>query len=174
MNYLKPSLIIDLREDFKLSPQYKKIYNNESFDNWDLAINTLEYWGILLPEVIVKYKKLKAIRNFSLHFNINTAVNDRNEALNIIKLMQEIIELQFSTLKRQPWILYDVPGEVYLKKEYENNPFVKHFLIPNSLYVGYKHKVESINPQWIINDNFSYEEKVISDNEFCNLRKQNK
>src|SRR6266851_822630 len=35
-------LILLLRDDFKGTPQYKHVYRKESFDNWDMVINTLE------------------------------------------------------------------------------------------------------------------------------------
>jgi len=35
-------LILHLRDDFCASPEYKSVYSKDSFDNWDLAIDTLK------------------------------------------------------------------------------------------------------------------------------------
>jgi hypothetical protein len=40
--------VLGLRDEFKKSLEYKRIYKKKSFDDWDLAINTLETWGVLL------------------------------------------------------------------------------------------------------------------------------
>jgi hypothetical protein len=39
-------LVLRLRDYFKATDEYKKVYRKDSFDNWDLAINTLEAWGV--------------------------------------------------------------------------------------------------------------------------------
>src|SRR3972149_6553409 len=41
-------LILTLRDDFKNSPEYKKIYRKKSFDDWDVPISILASWGTLL------------------------------------------------------------------------------------------------------------------------------
>ena len=64
-----------------------------------------------------------------------------------------------------------MPGEIYIKKGWEEKPLVRHIFIPNSLFVGYKHKIESLVPQIVVNDQFEYEDKEISDEEYYELRK---
>lgn len=43
-------LILNLRDDFRATPEYKQVYRNDSFDQWDIPINALTSWGVLLPE----------------------------------------------------------------------------------------------------------------------------
>ena len=38
----------------------------------------------------------------------------------------------------------EIPGETYIKKDYEEDPFVKLVFLPRCVLVGHKHKVESI------------------------------
>lgn len=38
-------LVLNLRGEFKGTPEYKKVYRKDSLDNWDLAIDTLEAWA---------------------------------------------------------------------------------------------------------------------------------
>ena len=48
-------LVLGLRDAHKASPEYKKIYRKDSFDDWGLAIDVLLAWEVLLPEVAAKY-----------------------------------------------------------------------------------------------------------------------
>lgn len=95
-------LIINLRESYRSSDEYKTIYRKDSFDDWSLAINVLESWEVLLPEVVSKYQDLKDLRNRSIHFRPETDSNDREMALEAIKLLQQIIGEQFSGFGPQP------------------------------------------------------------------------
>jgi hypothetical protein len=162
-------MILLLRDYHKNSPEYKKVYGKQSFDRWPLAIDALESWGELLPEAAEKFRELNERRNYAIHFNPEIDHNDRGLALEAIHLIQAIVKIQFSSFGMQPWY-FCVPGEIYIKKEWEVRPLIKHIFIPNSLLVGPKHQVESIAPQIVINDQFEYEDKEISDDEYIDLR----
>lgn len=45
-------LILNLRENFKGTPEYKKVHRKSSFDDWELAIGTLESWGLASRSVL--------------------------------------------------------------------------------------------------------------------------
>lgn len=162
-------LMILLREYHKSSPEYKKVYKKDSFDYWPQAIDALESWRELLPDAALKFRDLNEKRNRAIHFNPETDRDDKSLAIEAIHLLQEIVSTQFSAFGNQPWY-FCVPGENYIKKEWEERPFVKCVLIPNALLVGPKHRVESIGPKLMINDQFDYEEKCISDDDFIFLR----
>ena len=135
-------LLINLRDDFKTTDEYKKVYRKESFDNWELAIETLSNWKMLLPKTTQKFMELKGKRNESIHFNIDTDSNERQQALDAIILIQDIINEQFTAFGDRPWFITNIPGEIYIKKSCEQHPFVKLIYLPNSLLLGYKHKIE--------------------------------
>lgn len=162
-------LVLLLRDYHKTSPEYKKIYRKQSFDFWPVAIDALESWGELLPDAAEKFRELNDKRNHAIHFNPETDHNDRELALNAIHLIQDIVSLQFSSFGSQPWY-FCIPGEMYIKKEWEDRPLIKHIFIPNSVLVGPKHRVESIIPHIIINDQFDYEDRDVTDNEYIALR----
>ncbi len=167
-------LILLLRDYYKETKEYKKIFRKSSFDNWKLTIDTLESWNILLPQAVKKFRELHEKRNFAVHFNPETDDNDKEMALDAIHLIQDIISIQFSAFgSEKPWILF-IPGEVYIKKEWEENPFVKNIFLPNSLLVGPSHKIEELVPKIVVNDNFKYEERTVTDEEFSKLRQNNK
>ena len=164
-------LLLLLRDYYKDTSEYKKVWNKNSFDNWRIAIDTLEAWDILLPDAVEKFKQLHEQRNYAIHFNPETDSNDKTLALKAIQLIQDIVSLQFSSFGNQPWV-FIVPGEIYIKKEWEKNPFVKHIYLPNCALVGYNNFIEQLVPKIIVNDNFIYEEKEITDDEFIQLRKK--
>jgi hypothetical protein len=120
-----------LREDFKTTPEYRTVYRKSSFDNWDVPIKTLGAWGILLPEVVTAFNELKQVRNRAIHFNPITEQNDRSLALMAIELLDTIISKQFGAFGLQTWFIPDIPGASYIKKDAEQDPFVRKVIIPN-------------------------------------------
>lgn len=169
LNYL----ILTLRKDFKQTPEYKRVYSKKSFDDWDEAIKILESWQILLPAVAVKFKSLKDIRNReAIHFNVETEAKDREVALRAIKILADIINGQFAFLGLQPWFIEKTKGEFYIKKDWEDKPFIKTVYIPNCCLVGPFHKVETVTNGLEVVDDFKYENKEISDAEFIKIREE--
>lgn len=164
-------LLLTFRADYKRTPEYKKIYKKKQFDNWDLLIQVLSAWNVLLPNVATKFEELKQIRNKAIHFRPETDHNDRELALKAINTLRDIISGQFSGWGTHPWFLV-VPGEIYIKKDWENNLFVKKIYLPNCSLVGPYHVVESVVPQWVIRDDYKYDDKEITDEEFCALLKK--
>lgn len=166
LNYL----LLVLRDDYKGTTEYKKVYRKESFDDWSIPISTLESWEVLLPDVIENFYKLKEMRNKAIHFRPEIDKNDRELALEAINCMKAIIGSQFSSWGPQPWFITAITGELYLKKSWEEKPFIKKIYLPNCALVGPKHKIKAITPKVIIDDNFKYESNQISDEDFCKLR----
>lgn len=164
LNYL----ILSLRNDFTSTPEFRRVRNKDSFDNWDLAIKTLETWDVLLPEVAKEYRVLRDLRNKSIHFRPEVDRNDRPLALDAIRSLGSIVGTQFCAFGSQPWFITGVPGESYIKKDWESRPFIQKVYLPNCRALGPRHMVESINPWRICEDD--YEDRDITDEEFCELR----
>jgi hypothetical protein len=162
-------LVLALRDDFKSTPEYKRVYNKDSFDQWDVAIDTLEAWDVLLPVVVGEFRKLRNRRNDAIHFRPDVDHNDRPLALAAIHSLGSIISEQFSGFGPQPWFITGVPGEVYIKKEWENRPFIRRVYLPKCAPLGPCHEVQSVNP-WKIRDDYPYENREITDDEFVSLR----
>lgn len=165
-------LVLLLRDDFKSSPEFRRVYGKQSFDNWDTAIDALASCGVLLPEVADEFRSLKEMRNRSLHFRPEVDTNDRELAVDAIKTLSAIIASQFSAFGPQPWFIKTIPGEIYIKKERETDPFIKRVYLPNCILVGYQHIVESVVPRFVVNDDFPYDDREITDDEFSDLRKR--
>jgi len=167
-------LIILFRYDFRSEPEYKKVYRKKSFDNWDLPIDTLSSWGILLLEVVNLFRELKEKRNNAIHFRPDVDKNDRELALEAIRCLEDIIAKQFSASGSQPWFLTEVLGESYIKKDWETNIYIQKIYLPNCHLVGPFHKVESVIPRFKIIDDSTYQTDDITDDEFVELRISNR
>jgi hypothetical protein len=164
-------LILALRDDFKTTPEYKKVYNKDSFDDWTIAINTLVAWDVLLPKTADNFRSLMRKRHEALHFRPETDHNDRPLALSAIKCLQEIIGEQFSGFGPQPWFIANIPGEIYIKKDWENRPFIRKIYVPNGYLVSPTHKIETLVPKINIVDMSEYEgHSEISDEEYVSMR----
>jgi hypothetical protein len=167
-------LVIALRDDFKHTPEYKKVYNKSSFTDWDDVIETLEAWDILLPDSKPDLLKLKKLRHrYAAHFNPETDVKDREFSLEAIQAFQEFIRIQFGFFGMQPWFIPDTQGEFFIKKEYENHPFIKRIYLPNCVLVGPGHRVVMVQQELKIEDD-EYPDIEVSDEEFVHLREKAK
>lgn len=162
-------LIIRLRHYYKKSKHYKHIYNKESFDDWKKSIDILWDWKVITSKDIrTKYRKLASIRHNVIHFNRLKDIEVK--ALDVLAIVYDITTYFFAVGHRED-IYFWCPGEVYIRKEAEQNPFVREMILPHCSLVGYEHRIESVNNQLIARDNNIYEQKEISDGQFADLRK---
>jgi len=162
-------LIFTLMNDFKLTPEFKEVHNKDSFTDWDMMLRVLISWNVLLPDTKDHIQKLKKLRHqYAAHFNRETDTKDRELGLEAIKLFQEFIRIQFGAFGKQPWFIEGTKGAFFIKKEFENNPFVKRIYLPNCLLVGPRY--EFINsPKGLLLKDENYENKEITDAEFKEL-----
>jgi hypothetical protein len=168
LNYL----ILILRDDYKDTHEYKSIYRKDSFDDWDIPINALSSWGVLLPRVAKDFQRLKEMRNKSIHFRPEVDYNDYELALEAIHCLKDIIGNQFSAIGPKPWFMLNIPGEVYIRKDWESKPLIKRIYLPNCQLVGPKHSIKSLTPEVSVDDNFEYDDMEISDEQFAELRRK--
>ena len=166
-------LILALREDFRSSPEYKRICTKDSFDDWTLAIDTLVAWNVLLPSVVSNFREMMTKRHKAIHFRPETDQNAKELALDAIKCLQKIIGEQFSGFGPQPWFITSIPGEIYIKKGWEDKPFIKSVYLKNGVLVGPKHKIVSIHPKiHVVDPDYGKQGPEISDNDFSRFRKE--
>jgi len=160
-------LILTLRDEFKARPEYKRVYKKGSFDNWDVVVDTLESWGVLMAPVATAFRKLASIRNQSLHFEAGLEMRVRDTALQAIGTLREIVSHQFSALGPQPWFIASTPGASFIKRTYESDPFVKHVYIPRCAYVGPLHSIEFAGIRMGVTDDHAYPPGDISDEQYA-------
>ena len=161
-------LVIDFRDLFKATPEYKRVYRKASFDNWELVISTLAAWEILLPDVAEQFSGLAALRHRSLHFNVETYDNLRGDALAAVGHIRTIVERQFGTFGTQPWYIEGILGASFVKRAFEDHPFVRRYLLQQSPFVGTRSRIEfDENRRARFVDFFDYGDGGVTDEEYC-------
>jgi len=161
-------LVLALRNYYADTEGYRKVHKKASFDNWTIAIDALDGWDVLRPDVTSTFRELHNIRNRAIHFKPETDRNDRAMALNAFQRLSSIVEGQFRAIGPQPWYIRGVVGAAFVKKEYETHPFVKEVILPNCQFVGYRPRLE-LNDEtgaWMAIDDGEYEGEELSDEEF--------
>lgn len=160
-------LILDLRGYFCSTPEYKRISRKKSFDNWQIPIDTLSAWNILLPGVATEFQDLMRLRHRSIHFNPITSGNLRSDALAAILHLRTIIEHQFGSFGRQPWFISGTKGHCFIRKDFETHPFVQVYLIPRCPFVGPLFGMSHHQDGWRFHDLPDYGPGTWSDEEFA-------
>jgi hypothetical protein len=163
-------LVIGLRDSFRGTPEYKKVYRRQSFDDWNEMIDTLAAWEVLLPDVVTDFRRLRDLRNRAVHMDPRSPVteeNVRDVALEAIHTLGRIIKAQFGILGFQPWFISGPKGASYIKKSWENDPFIQLVYLPNSQLVGPLYTLERGDDGTVtVHDDHHYEDREITDDEF--------
>jgi len=174
------NMVIRLYSSFPKSRKYRKarsIALNGGCDDWNVLIDILKEWDVLLPEesyqdisyaaVSDQFRELKSLRDQAVHYNGEAIeANVRGEALRAIHVLQSILLRQFGLFAYQPWFMRNTPGVQFVAKNWEHRPFVCEFYLPNCLLVGPYHRVETRDGQMVIVDDYPYESIEVSDDEF--------
>lgn len=162
-------LILDLRDCYKNTPNYKKIYRKNSFDNWEMCIDILRSWDAFQHQNVPdNFEMLLRIRNKSIHFNEDTYVNLRNDALLALKYLGTIINHQFGYGPKK-CMIKGTKGHFFIKKESESEPFVKKYLLPSSPIVGPYFSINFIRNKILFFDFKKYEFEKLSDEDFTKI-----
>lgn len=163
-------LVLTLRDDFRDTPGYKRVASKDSFANWRIPIDVLLAWGVLRKEVVSLFEELNAVRNRAVHFDPPTERNDRSLALKAVHCLNRIIESQFGSFGALPWFIPETRGAAYIARSAESDPFIRRVYVPNSDYVGPWHTPVLVRGGKVhITDDYLYEDRVISDEEFRDL-----
>lgn len=124
-------MILDLRGQFSETKEYKKVGTKKSFNKWGVAISTLAAWNIFQADCVSKdFEVLKRVRDRSIHFTPETYRTLRDDALSALQHLASIIRVQFGFDGRARWMLPGTQGNFFIKKESENDPFLKKYYLP--------------------------------------------
>lgn len=160
-------LVVNLRREFAASPHYKHLYRKKSFDNWPRMIAALGDWGVLLPEAVDDFTKLNSKRNESVHFRHELDRDARLPALEAIRLLEKIINLQFSAMLNDNWRIPGTPGQFFLRREVEGLPFIRLVIIPNSFLVSNRYQVHFTSTGIMVTDEFPNSGTKLTDEQFA-------
>lgn len=160
-------LLLDLREAYRATAEYKQVQRKKSFDDWRRPINTLFAWGVLDSAVANSFRELQKLRNRSLHFNHATYATVRGDALAALNHLRDIINQQFGAFGNLRWFIEGTMGAGFIKKEYEADPFVRTYYLPQCPLVGPLYAVEFAADGVLFFDRAIYDDRDISDRDFC-------
>jgi hypothetical protein len=160
-------LVLDLRDSFQSSDHYKKVYRKQSFDKWPFVVSVLTDWKVFAEGVGAEFLALGEVRNRSIHFNPETYQSLREDALASLQRLNAIIAKQFGYFGFQPWFIEDTPGAQFVKRAYENDPFVRAYVIPRSGFVGALYGMEMSGGFWKHLDYTDYGDDELSDDQFA-------
>jgi hypothetical protein len=164
-------LVLELRESFRNTAEYKKVHRKKSFDNWRLMIDVLVAWEVLRPKCCKSLEDLERLRHRTVHFNPDTIEREREHCQEALRLLSDFIQIQFGVFGDHPWFIRSVPGVVFIKKEYETDPFIRTFYIPSCAYVGPAHRLtrDASERRWIVHDEQEYPDEEMNDEEYARL-----
>lgn len=160
-------LVIDLRAFYRATPEYRRVYRQNSFDDWRVPIDVLEAWEVLLPAAAAEFRALMPLRNRSIHFNLGTYATLREDALAAILHMRTIIDQQFGTFALRPWFIEGTLGHVFIRKAYETHPFIRTYFLPHCPLVGPLFAMRHGQRGWEFFDVEDYGDGEWSDEEFA-------
>lgn len=159
-------LILDLRDFYKHTPEYKRVYRKDSFDDWKIPIDTLETWNVLLPKAVAELRALMMLRHRSIHFSVSTYATLREDALAAIHHMREVVDQQFTAFGNRPWFITGTRGHIFIKREWEEDPFIKTYYLPTCPFVGPYFAI-SFDQGLIFHDHPDYGDGEWTDEEFA-------
>lgn len=143
-------LVLKLRDFFKSTPEYKRVWNKDSFDNWDTAIDTLAVWGVFRDEVVATYRDLRDARHQAIHFRPEVDSNTRELSLKACKLLSAVIDRQFGATGRLPWFIPNKNGIPFIARDAENQPFIRVVYLPNCVRVGPLHRLDHRGGRFVV------------------------
>jgi hypothetical protein len=134
-------LVLRCRDHFKSHLEYKKTYRKSSFDDWGRMLDLIGDWQLVPLRAVDVFRDLMPIRHQSIHYNeaydFDAVAPD---AIN--KLIAGVTEV-FGVMNRKDiYLVFEVPGEVWVRSEAESLPFVKEFVIPHCYYAHAVHDVD--------------------------------
>lgn len=161
-------LILDLRDEFTHTAEYKDIYKKKSFDKWSVPIAALQAWGVFQHDEVGKlFQTLGEIRNRSIHFNTSTYRNLRADALEAIQALSKIIRLQFGFFAEQKWAIPGTQGHAFISKEAESDAFIRRYYLPQCPLVGPYFSIKFEGNDILFFDFESYDEPSTTDELFA-------
>ncbi|MBD2743485.1 hypothetical protein [Coleofasciculus sp. FACHB-1120] len=160
-------LVLKTRRYFTSHRDYKKIYDKASFDDWEKMLSLIFDWKLIPENAINLFRDLKPIRHQSIHYNENYDF-ELVAPIAINKLIAAITEIFGVENRKDIYMVFDIPGEVWVRSAVEKQPFVIEFVLPYCCYAHAVHEIDVTSRR--INERLG-ETGLLTDEEFVELRK---
>jgi len=135
-------LMLKTRSHFKSHQEHKRIHRKSSFDDWQKLLSLISEWNLVPARAIECFRVLMPIRHQSIHYS-ETYDFKAMAPLTINTLIAAVTEV-FGVLNRKDiYMVFDAPGEVWVRSEAQSLPFVKEFVLPHCYYAHAAHDFDS-------------------------------
>lgn len=159
-------LILELRDDYQDRPEYKKVYDKQSFDKWTFVIDVLRNWSVLEPDSEQALRELHGVRNSSVHFDPSLPQETRDRALKAVRLISDVVSHQFGAFGPHRWFIPNTMGVSFLTKASTAEPFIQKFYLPSCRLVGARHRLVTRSGGFDVVDDAKYADDDLLDAEF--------
>ena len=137
-------LLLKTRHYFKNHPTYRKIHNKDSCTDWSLMTNFLEDCSVINADTANHFRDLRNIRNFSVHYNeaYDFEAASKIAITKIITIVSNIFGIEN---RPDLYIVFDMPGELWVRSEFQKTPFFNEFVKSSCLLLHSRHHVDVLN-----------------------------
>lgn len=134
-------LVLKCRHHFRYHASYKRIHRKDSFDDWALMIRLIEQWQLVPEKAIAQFRFLMPVRRDAVHYNRGYDFN--GVAAPAINALISAISETFGVINRRDiYLVFDVPGEVWVRSAASSSPFVKEFVLPHCYFAHAVHDLD--------------------------------
>lgn len=106
----------------------------------------LRRWKVAEPEALDLFDQLRVKRNRLVHFDPDLYGNLRDRTLEMMRLLRDAINAQFSVLLPRRLIPNHGRGNSLLRKAAEAEPFVRMYVLPRALSVSPRYALRFVPP----------------------------
>lgn len=163
-------LVLTLRDDYVEHEATSNVAEKQSFDNWHICIKALLAWGVFSNETARNFTILMRRRHGAVHYRSELdSVDARTAALEVVVLLSRLIEIVFAPIGQRPCYFSGPIGRSYVRLDWEDEPFVKRFILPACVLVSPIYRFVLSADEFDVYDDSDYgaDQAPLTDEEFA-------
>ena len=130
-------LVLTLRDDYAEHPATRYVANKRALDNWKICVRTLREWRVLDDQTASEYLSLMDKRHAAVHYRSELDTGDAREAaLAALRQLGDLVGRIFTPMGQSPYYFSGPLGRSYVRRDAEEIPFVRHFILPACVLVS--------------------------------------
>ncbi|MFA5910493.1 MAG: hypothetical protein WC815_17045 [Vicinamibacterales bacterium] len=161
-------LVLQCRAHFRSHPKYKLVARQNSFNDWDRMLDVIHSWQLIPQRALDLLEELRPVRHQTIHYN--EGYDFEAIAPRVVSQLVAAVSETFGVLNRKDiYLVFDVPGEVWVRSDAEKLPFVREFVFPHCYRAHAVHEIDTAKKRIV--------ERLgrvgpLSDEEFVELRRE--
>ena len=162
-------LLVDLADDCASSEDRATIEAPKA-PTFHTALTILNRWDVLEPKALSLFEHLRILRNALVHFDADLYDNLRDRSLAAVTTLRDAIDAQFGVFIPRR-LIPGIAGAMYLKKQVEDEPFIRRYVLPLAFAVGPRNTVAPHPPSgyWTVGEDPTVLTELDTDSEFVRL-----